>query len=88
VITPPGFVPVDSHRFYAEVWPQIQTRCEAIESNLKFVQRKLAWAPQPALIVHWGVHDKETDVRTTFAISRSDGKGPDQHWVDSQLLDR
>jgi hypothetical protein len=87
VITPPGFVGVDKHHFYSVVWPRIKDRCEAVESNLKFVRNKLSWAPQPALIVHWGMCDKETGECTVLAISRSSGKVPDEHWAAAHLLD-
>jgi hypothetical protein len=75
-----GFVQVQSHMFYADVWPHIKNKVEAVESN--WTDAKKGVRP---IIIEWGYKDESTGSKVILAISRSDYTG-DEHWVIEGLF--
>jgi hypothetical protein len=76
----PGFVEVDCHTFYAEVWERIKRDVDAVESN--WAEAKKGERP---ILIKWGYKNEETGEKVILAISRSDDDG-DKHWVADGLL--
>lgn len=76
----PGFVQVDCHTFYADIWPRIKRDVEAVESN--WADAKKGVRP---IVIKWGYKDENTGEKIILAISRSDDAG-DEHWVVESLI--
>lgn len=71
----PGFIQVDCHTFYTDIWPRINKNVEAMESN--WAEAKKGVRP---IVIKWGHKDKITGEIVISAISRSNDAG-DEHWV-------
>lgn len=78
----PGFVQVDRHAFYADIWPRIKRDVEAVESN--WADAKKGIHP---IVIKWGYKDKNTEEKIILAISRADDTG-EEHWVAESLISR
>lgn len=76
----PGFVEVDCHAFYTEVWPRIKKDADAMESNWEEGRKGVR-----PIVIKWGWKDKETGEKVIVAITVSDGTG-DRHWVNDVVL--
>ena len=76
----PGFVEVDCHTFYADVWSKIKKDVDAVESN--WAEGRKGVRP---IVVKWGYKNEETGEKVIVAVSVSDGNG-DRHWVKEGLL--
>jgi hypothetical protein len=82
----PGFIRIDQQRFYGNVWPQINKRVEAIESNWKETHECLkANLPPPDLLIYWGYKDKETGQKVVLAISCAKPDTDDEHWIAPEI---
>jgi hypothetical protein len=78
----PGFIKIDRHRFYGNVWPRISKRAEAIKSNWKEVHECLkANLPPPDLLIYWGYKDNETEQKVVLAISCAKPDTDEAHWI-------
>jgi hypothetical protein len=71
----PGFVEVDCHTFYADVWERIKRDVEAVESN--WAEAKKGARP---IVIKWGYKNDETGEKVIVAITHADNTG-DKHWV-------
>lgn len=78
----PGFVKVDPHEFYTEVWSRIQSQVEAVQSNLP----KIKLGEESILVVHWGYKVPDTGEVVVLAVTRSEPKKVDEHWVAPSLF--
>ncbi len=78
----PGFVQVDRHTFYADIWPRIKRDVEAMESN--WADAKKGVRP---LVIKWGYKDENTEEKIILAVSRADNAG-EEHWVVESLISR
>ncbi|MCE9568961.1 MAG: hypothetical protein K8R10_02965 [Rhodocyclales bacterium] len=78
----PGFVKVDCHTFYADVWERIKRDVEAVESN--WAEAKKGARP---IVIKWGLKDEDTGENVIVAVSRSDDAG-DEHWVAGNLISK
>lgn len=78
----PGFVQVQLHTFYADVWPQIKNKVDAMESN--WADAKKGVRP---IIIEWGYKDENTGDKVILAISRANDTG-DEHWVIEGLISK
>lgn len=76
----PGFVPVDRHTFYIDIWPRIKKDLEPIESN--WADAKNGVRP---IVIKWGYKDKITEEKVILAISRADNSS-EEHWVVERLI--
>ena len=76
----PGFVQVDRHTFYVDIWPQIKKDLEAIESNWDDAKKGIR-----PIVIKWGYQDKNTDEKVILAISRADTVS-EEHWVLERLI--
>ncbi len=84
----PGFINLDRHRFYGEVWPRIIKRVDAIESNWKKVHKCLkANLPPPDLLIYWGYKDKETEKNVVLAISNAKPDADEEHWIAPEIAE-
>ncbi len=84
----PGFIEIDHHRFYGEVWPRIQHRVEALESNWKTVRKAIkAKRPHAPLIIYWGFKHPETKEESILAIVESKQQQIDQYWISPTLIE-
>lgn len=82
----PGFIKIDRHRFYGEVWPRINKRVEAIESNWKEVHKCLkANQPAPDLVIQWGYKDSETEQKKILACSCEKSNADEEHWIAPEI---
>lgn len=78
----PGFLAIDRHRFYSEVWPRICGKVEAVQSNLK--RYRLTGALP--LVIYWGHKGDIRDTTTIIAVSFSNGAHPDEYWIAPELI--
>lgn len=82
----PGFIKIDRHRFYGEVWPRISNRVEAIESNWKEVHACLkAKHPAPDLHICWGYKDQDSEQKVMLAYSLAKPGCDEEHWIAPEL---
>jgi len=85
---PPGFVRIDRHRFYSEIWPRINKRVEAIESNWKEVHECLkANQPAPDLLICWGYKDNDTEQKVALAYSCAKPNADEEHWIAPEIAE-
>ncbi len=77
----PGFVKIDKHVFYGEVWPKISNQVDAVQSNLP----KIKLREESVLIVLWGYKHPETGENVILATSSSSADTGDEHWVIPSL---
>ena len=83
----PGFIKLDSQRFYRDIWPHIEIDIEAIHSNLKEIRAcKKEFRPAPPLLIYWGYKGEIRDNNSIVAVSFSDATSPDEHWVAPHLI--
>lgn len=81
----PGFIEIDRHRFYGEIWPRIRQQAEAIESNWKAVHTAINAGQQPPeLRIKWGYKIKETEEKVVLAITHAI-PGRETHWIAPEL---
>ena len=59
----PGFVHVDRHTFYADIWPRIKKDVEAMESN--WADAKKGVRP---IVIKWGYKDENTGETIILAV--------------------
>lgn len=78
----PGFVQVDRHTFYVDIWPRIKKDVEAVESN--WADAKKGVRP---IVIKWGYKDENTEEQIILAVSRADDAG-EEHWVAESLISR
>lgn len=81
----PGFIEIDRHRFYEEIWPRIRSFADSMESNWEEVHRcKKARIPAPELYIYWGYKDPQTDEKIILAVTTA---SPDRerHWISPRL---
>ena len=78
----PGFVQVDRHTFYADIWPRIMKDVEAVESNWADAKRGVR-----PIVIKWGYKDENTEEKIILAVSRADDTG-EEHWVVERLISR
>lgn len=84
----PGFIRIDRHRFYGEVWPRINKRVEAIESNWKEVHECLkANQPAPDLLICWGYKDNDTEQKIALAYSCAKPNADEEHWIAPEIAE-
>jgi len=76
----PGFVQVDRHTFYVDIWPRIKKDVEAVESN--WADAKKGVRP---IVIKWGYKDENTEEKIIVAVSRADDAG-EEHWVVESLI--
>ena len=78
----PGFVKVDRHVFFGQIWDKIKAQVDAVQSNLK----RVSAGEDTVLVVHWGYKIPDTEEKVILAVSRSGGGVPEEHWVEPSLL--
>jgi aminoglycoside phosphotransferase (APT) family kinase protein len=84
----PGFIKIDRHRFYADAWPRISNRVEAIDSNWKEVHECLkANQPAPDLRICWGHKDKATGHKVALAFSCAKPGTDEEHWIAREVAE-
>jgi hypothetical protein len=74
-----GFVEIDRHAFYGDVWPRIKNYVDAVESNWEAARKG-----ERPILIKWGYKDKAGD-KVIVAISKADSGG-ERHWVDEGLM--
>lgn len=77
-----GFIKMDPRDFCSKVWPQINAKVDAIQSNLP----KVKLGEEAALTIHWGYKDDATGEVVVLAASKSELGKVDEHWVEPSLL--
>lgn len=78
----PGFVQVDRHTFYVDIWPRIKRDVDAVESNWDDAKK----GARP-IVIKWGYRDKNTEEKIILAVSRADDAG-EEYWVVERLISR
>ena len=78
----PGFVEMDGHAFYGEVWPRIRNDVEAVESNWEAARKG-----ERPILIKWGRKDEETGEKVVVAVTMADEDG-ERHWVAENLAPR
>ena len=78
----PGFVQVDRHTFYADIWPRIEKDVEAMESN--WADAKKGVRP---LVIKWGYKDENTAEKIILTVNRADD-AKEEYWVVESLISR
>lgn len=78
----PGFVKVDRHTFYADIWPRIEKNVEAVQSN--WAEAKKGVRP---LVINCGYKDENTEEKIILAVSQANDVG-EEHWVVDGLISR
>lgn len=75
----PGFVEVDRHAFYTDVWPRIKNTVEAMESNWEAARKG-----ERPILIKWG-HKDDSGEKIIVAVSQADDEG-ERHWVARHLV--
>lgn len=82
----PGFIRIDRHRFYGEIWPRISKYVKAIESNWKEFQKCLkANQPAPDLVIRWGYIDIDTEQKVILACSCAKLNDDEEYWIAPEI---
>ncbi len=76
----PGFVQVDHHTFYADIWLRIKKDVEAVESNWADARKGVR-----QIVIKWGYKDEKTGEQIILAIIRADDAS-EEHWVVESLI--
>lgn len=78
----PGFVQVDRHTFYVDIWPRIKNVVDAVESNWDDAKKGLR-----PIVIKWGYKDENTAEKIILAVSQADDAG-EKHWVVESLISK
>lgn len=77
-----GFVKMERHAFYVDIWPRIKNTVDAVQSNLDVFKR----GDTDTLLIHWGYKDAVTGEPVVLAITENVRGSMDENWVAPHLL--